>query len=95
MTEQIKLSEFSTLTEVGRRKRVDALFRASLHPTEQEVQDMTMEIDSQLCAFEQKHGISSLRMKELVDSGLIRADDEIHDWLGLLWKRNYIACAER
>lgn len=80
----IKLSELSSMSEDEKEAQVDAVLRATVTPTPEQLVEQKKSIQKQINQFENCYNMSSEQMKERVKSGELSGDSNICSWLMLL-----------
>lgn len=80
----IKLSELSSMSEDEKEAQINAMFRAVVTPTREQLIEQKKSIQEQISQFENCYNISSEQMKEHLKSGELSGDANICSWLMLL-----------
>jgi len=84
----IKLSDLSNMDESEREAAIAELFRRAQNPTEEEISEWEEQIENELIYWENAYGMSTDEMSRRVSNGLMKADDNIHKWLGTMYCRD-------
>lgn len=84
LTRGIALSEFKTMSDSEKNRRVSELFQAAVSPTSEQLSDQRNKLDEQIQSFESRYKMSSGEMKRKLATREVTETADFCRWLMLL-----------
>lgn len=88
----IKLAELSSMTRQEKEERVNALVRAAVSPTSEQIEAWIKQVNDEIRSYESRYNMSSEDMLQALRTGEGEASNfpDICSWLSLLKTRGQI-----
>jgi len=84
LTKGIKLSEFASMSEEEKDRRVSSLFQAAMNPSIEQLEQQKNDLNDQIRSFESRYRMTSGEMRQGLASGEISESADFCSWLMLL-----------
>jgi hypothetical protein len=84
LTRGIALSEFKTMSDSEKHRRVNELFQAAVSPTSEQLEDQRNKLDNQIQLFESRYKMASDEMKRKLATGEVMESADFCRWLMFL-----------